>query len=50
MRTLEDVFLNVASADSKQLEKERKSFSKINIDNDKILFETDFGEDYSQKS
>ena len=50
MPTLEDVFLNVASADSKQLEKERKNLSKNNFDNDKILFETDFREDYSQKS
>jgi len=50
MPTLEDVFLNVASEDTKQLEKERKSFSKNDIDNDKILFETEFKEDYSKKS
>ena len=50
MPTLEDVFLNVASEDSKQLAKERRSFSKNNLDNDKILFETDFKEDYSNKS
>ena len=52
MPTLEDVFLNVASEDSKQLEKERRSFSKNNLDddNDKILFETDFKEDYTNKS
>ena len=50
MPTLEDVFLNVASEDSKQLEKERRSLSKINLDNDKILFETNFKEDYSRKS
>ena len=50
MPTLEDVFLNVASEDSKQLEKERRSLSKSNLDNDKILFETEFKEDYSRKS
>ena len=50
MPTLEDVFLNVASEDSKQLEKERKHFSENDINNDKILFETDFKEDYSNKS
>jgi ATP-binding cassette subfamily A (ABC1) protein 3 len=52
MPTLEDVFLNVASEDSKQLLKERRTFSnnELNDDNDKILFETDFKEDYSNKS
>ena len=50
MPTLEDVFLNVASEDSKQLQKERRSFSKNDLDNDKILFETDFREDFTQKS
>ena len=50
MPTLEDVFLNVASEDSKQLQKERRSFSKNDLNNDKILFETEFREDYSQKS
>ena len=50
MPTLEDVFLNVASEDSKQLEKERKRFSENDMNNDKILFETDFKEDYSHKS
>ena len=50
MPTLEDVFLNVASEDSKQLAKEKRSFSKDNSDNDKILFETDFKEDYTNKS
>ena len=50
MPTLEDVFLNVASEDSKQLEMARKSSSKIGLDNDKILFETDFKEDYTKKS
>ena len=50
MPTLEDVFLNVASEDSKQLRNERKSFSKNDINNDKILFETDFREDYTKKS
>ena len=50
MPTLEDVFLNVASEDSKQLAKERRSFSKNDLENDQILFETDFKEDYSNKS
>ena len=50
MPTLEDVFLNVASEDSKQLQKERRSLSQNNLDNDKILFETDFREDYTKKS
>ena len=50
MPTLEDVFLNVASEDSKQLRNERKSFSKSDLNNDKILFETDFREDYTHKS
>ena len=50
MPTLEDVFLNVASEDSKQLEKERRQFSENDQNNDKILFETDFNEDYSHKS
>ena len=49
MPTLEDVFLNVASEDSKQLEKERRQFSENDQNNDKILFETDFNEDYSHK-
>ena len=53
MPTLEDVFLNVASEDSKQLEKERKNGLNEDLDNedyDKILFETDFKEDYTKKS
>ena len=50
MPTLEDIFLNVASEDSKQLEKERRQFSENDQNNDKILFETDFKEDYSHKS
>ena len=50
MPTLEDVFLNVASEDSKQLAKERRSFSKNDLENDQILFETDFKEDYTNKS
>ena len=50
MPTLEDVFLNVASEDSKQLQNERRSFSVNDVDNDKILFETDFREDYTNKS
>ena len=47
MPTLEDVFLNVASQDSRQLAKERRSSSNLNLNNDKILFETEF---YSNKS
>ena len=50
MPTLEDVFLNVASGDSKKLENERRKFSENNLTNDQILFETDFKEDYTNKS
>ena len=50
MPTLEDVFLNVASEDSKQLAKERRSLSGNDMNNDQILFETDFKEDYTIKS
>ena len=42
MPTLEDVFLNVAVDD-----KNNNIEKKENVDNDKILFETDFREDYS---
>jgi ATP-binding cassette subfamily A (ABC1) protein 3 len=65
MPTLEDVFLNVAS-DNNELKnkteenvnnnllekapKKHRKFSLINVDNDKILFETDYKEDYSKKS
>ena len=40
----------MASEDSKHLEKERRHFSENDNNNDKILFETDFKEDYSHKS
>ena len=54
MPTLEDVFLNVAAEDSKleeqKMEKQHRKFSTPDNDNDKILFETDFREDYSKKS
>ena len=43
MPTLEDVFLNVATDEKKST----KDINIINSDNDKILFETDFGEDYT---
>ena len=51
MPTLEDVFLNVAAEDNKlenqKMAKEHRKFSTPDVDNDKILFETDFREDYS---
>ena len=54
MPTLEDVFLNVAAEDTKlqnqKMEKQHRKFSMPDNDNDKILFETDFREDYSKKS
>ena len=52
MPTLEDVFLNMASDESEKLEKlEIKTEEKKEIiENDKILFDTNFKEDYSKKS
>ena len=54
MPTLEDVFLNVAQDDVKEenqkMGKQHRKFSIQNEENDKILFETDFKEDYSKKS
>ena len=54
MPTLEDVFLNVAAEDTilenQKMKKQHRKFSIQNNDNDKILFETDFREDYSKKS
>ena len=49
MPTLEDVFLNVAAEDTKLENKkmDHRKFSSPNLDNDKLLFETDFREDYS---
>ena len=52
MPTLEDVFLNVAAEDTKlenqKMQKEHRKFSTPDEDNDKILYETDFREDYSK--
>ena len=52
MPTLEDVFLNVAQEDmkleDKKMSKQHRKFSFANLDNDKILFETDFRENYSK--
>ena len=54
MPTLEDVFLNVAQNDIKEenqkMGKQHRKFSIQNEENNKILFETDFKEDYSKKS
>ena len=51
MPTLEDVFLNVAAEDTKlenkKMSKQHRKFSSPDADNDKILFETDFKEDFS---
>ena len=51
MPTLEDVFLNVAQEDTKlenkKMSKQHRKFSSPDLDNDKILFETNFKEDYS---
>ena len=53
MPTLEDVFLNVAAEDIKleeqKMKKEHRKFSTPDADNDRILFETNFREDYSSK-
>jgi len=49
MPTLEDVFLNVAADDTKMKTGHRK-FSQVNEDNDRILFETDFKENYNNFS
>ena len=51
MPTLEDVFLNVAAEDSKlENQKLREHLAATELENDKILFETDFKEDFSTKS
>ena len=51
MPTLEDVFLNVAQEDTKldeqKMTKQHRKFSLPDYESDKILFETDFREDYS---
>ena len=50
MPTLEDVFLNVAAKYDAQTEEERLIQMEKEMNNDKILFETIFNEDYSKKS
>ena len=51
MPTLEDVFLNVAAEDSKiENQKLREKLAETEKENDKLLFETDFKEDYTKKS
>ena len=47
MPTLEDVFLNIASEDNSESEKNRAIQEQKEIENDKILFETQLREDYS---
>ena len=50
MPTLEDVFLNVAAEDVLALKGGHRKFSQVNEENDRILFEEDCREDYSNKS
>ena len=54
MPTLEDVFLNVAQDDeieeNQKMGKLHRKFSIPNEENDKILFDIDFKEDFSNKS
>ena len=50
MPTLEDVFLNVAAEDVLALKGGHRKFSQVNAENDRILFEEDCREDYSNKS
>ena len=51
MPTLEDVFLNVAAEDSKiENQKLREKLAETEKENDKLLFETDFKEDYTKRS
>ena len=51
MPTLEDVFLNVAAEDAKlENQKLREKLAASEVQNDKILFETDFRENYQEKS
>ena len=51
MPTLEDVFLNMASDDDKSIKNNKKKSQELKeIENDKILFETDYKEDFSQNS
>ena len=49
--TLEDVFLNMASDDDKSIKNNKKKSQELKeIENDKILFETDYKEDFLQNS
>ena len=51
MPTLEDVFLNMASDDDKSIKNNKKKSQELKeIENDKILFETDYKEDFLQNS
>ena len=51
MPTLEDVFLNMASDDDKSIKSNKKKSQELKeIENDKILFETDYKEDFLQNS
>ena len=51
MPTLEDVFLNVAAEDAKlENKKLMEKLAENEAQNDKILFETDFRENYEEKS
>ena len=50
MPTLEDVFLNVAAEDILALKGGHRKFSQVNEENDRILFEQECREDYSNKS
>ena len=50
MPTLEDVFLNVAAEDNKKTKEEKENDIMIEEKNDKILFNSNLREDYTQKS
>ena len=51
MPTLEDVFLNMASDDDKSIKSNKKKSQELKeIENDKILFETDYKEDFLRNS
>ena len=50
MPTLEDVFLNVAAEDSKMNKIKTENENLIQEENDKILFNSNLKEDYTQKS
>ena len=50
MPTLEDVFLNVAEEDNKKTKEEKEKDKLIEIENDKILYNSNLKEDYTKKS